>query len=180
MATIITIRVPARNERLPAMMDSMDWTGWATFGFVATVALTATMVAAQSVGLSRMDIPLMLGTIVSGDPDRARVAGLVVHLVNGQLFALMYVAAFAQIGTATWWLGLLFGLAHGVFALVLVVPLLPGIHPRMESSRAGLHLPASLEPPGAFSLNYGRETPLVALIAHAAYGAILGAFISPQ
>src|ERR687888_175641 len=142
----------------------MDWTGWATFGFVATVALTAIMVVAQSFGLSRMDIPLMLGTIFSGDPDRARVAGLFVHLVNGQVFALMYVAAFAHIGRATWWLGLGFGLAHGLFALVLMVPALPGVHPRMESSRAGLHLPAALEPPGALSLNYGRETPLVTLL----------------
>jgi hypothetical protein len=158
----------------------MDWTGWATFGFVATVALTAIMVVAQSIGLSRMDIPLMLGTIFSADPDRARVAGLVVHLVNGQVFALVYVAAFAHMGTATWWLGLLFGLAHGFFALALVVPILPGLHPRMESSRAGLHLPASLEPPGPFSTNYGRETPVVTLIAHAAYGLLLGVFISPH
>jgi hypothetical protein len=158
----------------------MDWTGWATFGFVATVALTAIMVASQSVGLSRMDVPLMLGTIFTADPDRARVAGLLVHLVNGQVFALMYVAAFAHLQMATWWLGLLFGLAHGVFALALIVPVLPGVHPRMESSRAGLHLPASLEPPGAFSLNYGRETPVVTLIAHAAYGLILGALITPH
>lgn len=158
----------------------MDWSGWATFGFVATVALTAIMVGAQTIGLSRMDVPLMLGTIVAADPDRARIAGLLVHLANGQVFALLYVSAFAHIGWTHWWLGLLFGLAHGLFALALLVPALPGVHPRMESSRAGLHLPASLEPPGAFSLNYGRETPLVTLLAHAAYGAILGAFIRPM
>lgn len=158
----------------------MDWTGWATFGFVATVALSAITVTAQSIGLSRMDIPFMLGSIFTGDPDRARIAGLFVHLVNGQIFALVYVAAFAQIGWASWWLGLAFGLAHGVFALVLIVPFLPAVHPRMESARAGLHLPSALEPPGPFSLNYGRETPLVALIGHAAYGAILGGFITPH
>jgi hypothetical protein len=127
-----------------------------------------------------MDIPLMLGTIFSADPDRARVAGLAVHLLIGQVFALAYVAAFAHIGWSAWWLGLLFGFGHGVFALVLLVPVLPGVHPRMESSRAGLTLPASLEPPGAFSLNYGRETPLVTLVAHAAYGVILGTFITPH
>ena len=158
----------------------MDWTGWATFGFVATVALTAITVTAQTIGLSRMDIPFMLGSIFSADPDRARVAGLFVHLINGQIFALVYVAAFAHIGWSAWWLGLLFGLAHGVFALALVVPVLPGVHPRMESPRAGLHLPSALEAPGAFSLNYGRETPLVTLIGHAVYGLILGAFISPH
>lgn len=39
----------------------MDWTGWATFGFGATVALTAVLVTAQLSGLTRMDIPMLLG-----------------------------------------------------------------------------------------------------------------------
>jgi hypothetical protein len=35
-----------------------------------------------------------------------------------------------------------------------------------------------LEPPGFLALNYGYETPVAVLIAHLAYGAILGAFYS--
>ncbi len=53
----------------------MDWSGWALFGFAATLALTAIMSGAQMAGLSRMDIPFMLGTMVSAKPDAARVAG---------------------------------------------------------------------------------------------------------
>jgi len=109
----------------------MDWTGWATFGFAATVVLTSIMVASQLLGLSRMDLPLMLGTIFVESPDRARVVGFLLHLVNGQVFALLYAAAFALIGRATWWLGALFGLIHGLAALTMLVPLLPGMHPRM-------------------------------------------------
>src|SRR5439155_5490750 len=109
----------------------MDWTGWATFGFAATVVLTSIMVASQLLGLSRMDLPLMLGTIFVESPDRARVVGFLLHLVNGQVFALLYAAAFALIGRATWWLGALFGLTHGLAALTILVPLLPGMHPRM-------------------------------------------------
>ena len=157
----------------------MDWAGWATFGFVATVFLTGIMVASQLLGLSRMDIPMMLGTIVVEDPDRARVVGFVIHLINGQIFALLYTVAFALIGRAEWWLGALFGLAHGVAALTVIVPLLPGIHPRMASERAGPELDAVLEPPGPFGLNYGRETPVFTLVAHVVYGALLGTFISP-
>jgi len=82
----------------------MDWAGWATFGFVATVLLTGIMVASQLLGLSRMDLPLMLGTILVESPDRARVVGFFIHLANGQVFALLYAAAFALIGWATWWL----------------------------------------------------------------------------
>jgi hypothetical protein len=76
----------------------------------ATVALTGIMVLAQVAGLSRMDIPMMLGTMFFEDPDRARVVGFLVHLVNGQLFALLYAGAFAALEIATWWLGALFGL----------------------------------------------------------------------
>ena len=157
----------------------MDWAGWATFGFVATVILTGIMVASQLLGLSRMDLPLMLGTFVVGDPDRARVVGFLIHLVNGQVFALLYAAAFALIGRAEWWLGAVFGLVHGLAALTVIVPLLPGIHPRMSSERSGPDLDAVLEPPGAFGLNYGRETPLFTLVAHVVYGTLLGTFLSP-
>ena len=53
----------------------MDWQGWALFGLLATTALTAVMIAAQLAGLTRLDLPLVLGTLLTEDPDRARVAG---------------------------------------------------------------------------------------------------------
>ena len=158
----------------------MDWAGWATFGFVATVILTGIMVASQLLGLSRMDLPLMLGTLFTEDPDRAGVVGFMVHLANGQVFGLVYAGAFALIGTATWWLGALFGLVHGLAALTLIIPLLPGIHPRMASERSGPDLRAVLEPPGPLGLNYGRETVLFTIAAHVAYGAMLGGFLNPR
>jgi hypothetical protein len=157
----------------------MDWGGWATFGLGATAALTAIMLAAEVAGLSRMDLPMMLGTMFSEVPDRARVLGFFVHLVNGQLFALLYAAAFSLLGLATWWLGAAFGLFHGFVALSVIVPLLPGAHRRMASERGGPRLDAVLEPPGFFALHYGRETPAVALAAHVLYGGLLGAFLTP-
>jgi hypothetical protein len=157
----------------------MDWWGWATFGFVATVVLTVIMVAAQLVGLSRMDIPMMLGTMFVESPDLARVIGFLVHLINGQAFALLYAAAFALIGRATWWLGALFGLVHGFAALTVIIPYLPGIHPRMASARSGPDVRATLEPPGPLALNYGTQTPVFTLIAHVVYGTLLGAFLKP-
>lgn len=159
---------------------NMDWQGWITFGFVATVALTGTTAAAQIAGLSRMDMPMMLGTMVTSRPERARAAGLVLHLVNGQFFALLYASAFASIGRATWWIGLTFGVLHGIAALVVVIPFLPGVHPRMAADRSGPALTATLEPPGLLALNYGVQTPAVALVAHALYGLILGMFLGPR
>jgi hypothetical protein len=157
----------------------MDWAGWAVFGIAATVTLTGIMVAAQLAGLSRMDIPLMLGTMFTDRPERARLVGFLVHVVNGQIFALGYAAAFTILDRATWWLGALFGAWHGVAALVVLVPLAAGVHPRMATGRSGPELVAVLEPPGLLALNYGRETPIVALVAHVTFGAILGTFLTP-
>jgi hypothetical protein len=158
----------------------MDWQGWATFGFVATVVLTGTMATAQMAGWSRMDLPLILGAVLTGKPELARVLGLLIHLVNGQIFALLYASAFAAIGYARWWMGLAFGLVHGTAALTVVIPFLPGAHPRMASERSGPDLTAALEPPGLLALNYGKQTPIVTLIGHALYGLILGAFLGPR
>lgn len=152
----------------------MDWAGWALFGLLATTVLTAVMIAAQLGGLSRLDLPLILGTVVTPDPDRARVAGFLIHLVVGQAFALGYAASFALLGRATWWIGGLLGLLHGAIALMALLPTLAGIHPRMASNRAGPESAAVLEPPGLLGLNYGPQTPLVAMAAHLAYGIALG------
>ena len=157
----------------------MDWQGWATFGFGATVALTAVLVASQLMGLTRMDIPMMLGTVFVGDQDKARVIGFFMHLVFGQGFALLYASAFSVLGDSTWWLGGLFGALHGFAAITLIVPSLPGVHPRMASQRSGPSAKNVLEPPGLFGLNYGSATALVTLVAHVFYGAILGIFLSP-
>jgi hypothetical protein len=152
----------------------MDWSGWALFGLIATTALTAVMIAAQLAGLSRLDLPLVLGTAVTADPDRARVVGFFIHLGFGQAFAFGYAATFALVGRATWWLGALLGLLHAAVALTVLLPLLPGVHPRMASHRAGLLSRAVLEPPGLLGLNYGIQTPAVAIAAHLVYGTMLG------
>jgi hypothetical protein len=158
----------------------IDWGGWAVFGLLATAALTVVLMSAQLSGLTRMDLPLMLGTLFATDPDRARVYGFFIHLLNGQVFALFYAATFALLGRASVALGAELGLLHAAVALTILVPLLPGVHPRMASSRAGPS-PAGprLEAPGLLGRNYGRETVIVTVMAHVAYGAMLGLLLRP-
>jgi hypothetical protein len=156
----------------------MDWAGWALFGLVATAVLTAALIAAQLAGLTRLDLPLVLGTLVTEDPDRARVLGFVMHLCAGQGFALGYAAAFALLHRATWWIGALFGILHVGIALTVLLPLLPGVHPRMASERAGPASTAVLEPPGLFGLNYGLQTPAVTVVVHIMYGVVLGLLLN--
>lgn len=156
----------------------MDWAGWALFGLIATAALTAIMITAQLAGRTRLDLPLVLGTIVTEDPDRARVAGFFIHLVVGQGFALGYALTFALLDRAGWWIGALLGLLHAAVALTVLVPLLAGVHPRMASHRAGPASTAVLEPPGLFAFNYGVQTPVVTVAAHLAYGFVLGLLLT--
>jgi hypothetical protein len=152
----------------------VDWAGWALFGLLATAILTVAMIAAQLAGRTRLDLPLLLGTMLTEDPDRARVVGFFVHLAIGEGFAFGYAAGFALLGTATWWLGALFGLVHVAVALTILVPLLPGVHPRLASERAGPAAGVVLEPPGLLALNYGSQTPTVAIVSHLAFGIALG------
>ena len=156
------------------MAVGSDWSGWAVFGLLATTGLTAVMISAQMAGLTRMDLPLVLGSILTADPDRARAVGFFLHLAAGQGFALGYAATFALLHVATWWLGALLGLLHAVVAMTVLLPLLPGVHPRMASQRAGPASTAVLEPPGLLALNYGVQTPSVTVVAHLAYGVVLG------
>jgi hypothetical protein len=158
----------------------MDWAGWALFGVVATTALTAVMITAQLAGVTRLDLPLVLGTLVIEDPDRARVAGFFIHIVVGQGFAFGYAATFALLDRATWWLGSVLGLLHAAVALTVLVPLLAGVHPRMATGRAGPASTAMLEPPGLLGLNYGAQTPVVTVLAHVAYGVALGLLLQPR
>jgi uncharacterized membrane protein YagU involved in acid resistance len=156
----------------------MNWRDWLLWSFVATLALTTVMAGSQGLRLTRMNLPYMLGSAFTPNRDRANVIGFVVHLLNGWIFSLAYVAAFRSWGRATWWAGAAIGLVQALFVLTVVVSLLPSFHPRMASEQTGPTITRQLEPPGFLALNYGYQTPVSVLIAHLIYGAILGAFYS--
>jgi hypothetical protein len=145
------------------------------WGLVATVVLSTLMAGAQGLGLSRMSLPLMLGTALTADHTRALLAGFALHFASGWVFALFYAFLFEDWGRASWWLGTATGLAHGLAVLTLLMPVLPAVHPRMASESRGPEPTKALEPPGFLALNYGRQTPVVTLLAHMTYGGILGA-----
>ena len=146
------------------------------WGFGATIVLTTITIASQSLGLTRIDIPFIVGTMFTADRDRAKVIGVVLHVINGWLFAIVYALFFKYMRAPTWWFGALIGCVQGTFVVVVLLPVLPGVHPRMVSDFRGPEPTRLLEPPGFLATNYGRYTPLVTVLAHALYGAILGAF----
>jgi hypothetical protein len=144
-------------------------------GLLGTVVLTTALRGASELGLTRIDLPFLLGTAVTEDRTRAKVIGYALHFVFGVLFALAYYAVFAVIGRSGVVLGALLGLIHALFAgVALVNILLPAVHPRMGTGFDAAGSAPLLEPPGFMLVNYGRETPLAMIASHIVYGAIVG------
>ena len=101
------------------------------------------------------------------------------HLVNGLIFALGYALLFELLGRSDWWVGAAAGAIHGALALVILLPMLQDVHPRMAAEDQGPDPTPMLQPPGFLALNYGKRTPLVTVVAHIVYGAIVAAAYPP-
>lgn len=148
-------------------------------GLLGTLILTSMLRAASELGLTRMDIPFLLGTAVSENRVHAKAIGYGIHVVFGLVFALAYWTVFAVVDESGWLFGAVLGLLHGVFATTtLVNVLLPLVHPRMATSLTAADQAPLLESPGFLMLNYGHATPAVTLAGHVAYGATVGGLVS--
>jgi hypothetical protein len=146
-------------------------------GLLGTLVLTTMLRAAAELGVTRMDIPFLLGTALTESRIRAKAVGYLLHFVFGLVFALLYGVVFAVVDEAGVLLGSALGLLHGLFAsTALVNVLLPVVHPRMGTGFAAAGSAPLLEPPGFLLLNYGRQTPVVTVLGHVLYGAIVGGF----
>ncbi|HVL69366.1 MAG TPA: hypothetical protein VM364_19065 [Vicinamibacterales bacterium] len=152
----------------------MNVTSIVLWGFVATIALTTIMAVSHGVGLTRISIPFLLGTIITPNRDRALVTGVAFHIINGWMFAFLYAAILEAFGRTDAWIGAGIGFAQALFVLAVGMPLLPGVHPRMVSEYYGPTPNRRLQPPGFMALNYWRQTPIVTIAAHVVYGAIIG------
>ncbi|MBJ6118191.1 hypothetical protein JAO76_08315 [Pontibacter sp. BT310] len=148
------------------------------WGFAATLVLTVLLSASRPLGLTRMDLPFMLGTLFTSNRNNAPWLGFMAHLLMGWFFALIYGAAFESTGIASWWFGAAIGLVHGAFVLTVGLQIMNYIHPRMARPYQGPTPTRQLEPPGFLALNYGKGTPLITLLGHLVYGGILGTFYS--
>lgn len=146
------------------------------WGFIATLVLTTILSASQGLRQTRMSVPMMLGTLISGNLDRVKSYGFVLHFLNGWLFSVLYGLVFEALNRTAWWIGATLGLVHGLFLLAVLLPVLPSIHPRMAGEYQQPQPTALLEPPGFMGLHYGVRTPFTTLAAHLVYGAILGVF----
>ena len=146
------------------------------WGFIATIVLSVIMAASRPLGMSRLDLPFLLGTMVTPNRNKAPWIGFFMHLIMGWLFAMIYGVAFESTGWHTWWFGVIAGFVHSLAVLTVGLELMSFMHPRMANPAHGPTPTKQLQPPGFFARNYGSATALVTIVSHMIYGAILGYF----
>lgn len=149
-------------------------------GLAATVVMTALMTMAASTGMSKMPpMPMVMGSMMSGDPDRARRIGTLLHVgvMGTVVFGLVYAALFASFGSASLLTGVAIGGAHGLIVGAVGMPMMPVLHPRMEHRAGAAPLEISggtvqLTAPGFFGINWGGMTPMGLVVGHIVYGIV--------
>lgn len=158
-------------------------------GFVATLVMTAMMQMAARAGMTDMPpMPLVMGSMMSGDRKKATAVGGMLHFVvmGAVVFGIIYGSLFTAFDDDSWWVGVLIGLVHALIAGVMFMPMMPKMHPRMSVQPVGVGTrhdggtvaidergEVEVAAPGVLGKNWGGMTPVGFLMGHAAYGLVL-------
>ncbi|MBW6455243.1 MAG: hypothetical protein K0A98_05110 [Trueperaceae bacterium] len=106
-------------------------------GVLGTLAMTMLMVMAPRMGMPKMDMLGMLGTMVAPPGGAAQALGGVMHLMMGAILAVFYALAWSWgLGSPNWAGGALLGAVHGVVA-AMMMPVMTRMHPRKPESAGG-------------------------------------------
>jgi hypothetical protein len=142
----------------------MNIIGAIVAGLVGTVVISMLMAMGPRMGMPKMAIWEMLGSMFSKEGNVG--LGWVMHFMMGVVFAIIYAALWAAgIGSATWVGGVVFGAVHW-----LIVGLVMGGVPMMHVGiKAG-----TIQAPGVYMLNAGGMMAFVGgLIGHVLYGLVV-------
>ncbi|MBI5354035.1 MAG: hypothetical protein HZB50_15440 [Chloroflexi bacterium] len=134
-------------------------------GIVATIVFTMILMMAPKMGMPKMDIVSLLGSMFSAKPNP--VLGWMMHLMMGVIFALIYAFLWSSgVGAATWVGGLIFGAVHW-----LIVGMAMGMIPMMHVGiRSG-----TVQAPGLWMTGNGGGVMafMGGLIGHMIFGAVV-------
>jgi hypothetical protein len=158
-------------------------------GLVATLVMTAMMQMASRTGMTDMPpMPLVMGSMMSGDRKTATAIGAMLHFVmmGTVVFGIIYGSLFAAFDDDSWWIGLSIGVVHALIAGVMFMPMMPKMHPRMSVQPVGVGTPddgrtvavddrgeVAVAAPGVLGKNWGTMTPIGFVMGHAVYGLVL-------
>jgi len=141
----------------------MNIIGAIVAGLAGTVVISMLMAMAPKMGMPKMAIWEMLGTMFSKEGNVG--LGWVMHFMMGVIFAIIYAALWvAGIGSATLLSGVVFGVVH-----FLIAGLMMGGVPMMHAGiKAG-----TVQAPGVLMLNSGAMGFMGGLVGHAVYGLVV-------
>lgn len=154
-AAIILILLAAISwKSAPAIGKSIVWGGIA--GAIATVGLEAVRLTGYKLGYMPGNMPRLMGVLLLnrfalGPSFASDLAGWAYHFWNGASFGIIYALIF---GASRRWPGILYGILVGFGFLVSPVVLSLGV--------------------GYFGLQFSIGFPITVLMAHVAFGALLG------
>ena len=142
----------------------MNILGAIVAGIVGTIVMTTVMMIAPQMGMPKMDIVGMLGSMFSRDSNRP--LGMALHLMMGIVFAIVYALLWnAGIGAVTLLWGVIFGIVHWLIAGAMM----GGVSMMHAGVKAG-----AVEAPGIYMMNNGGMMAFVGgLIGHVIFGLVV-------
>ncbi len=142
----------------------MNALGAIVAGLAGTIVMSMVMAMAPLMGMPKMDIVGMLGSMFAKDGNTA--LGWMMHLMMGIVFALMYAVLWSlHIGAATLVFGALFGIGHWLIAGLIM----GGVPMAHAGVKAG-----AVQAPGVYMMNNGGIMAFMGgLIGHVVYGLVV-------
>lgn len=146
---------------------AISWPGAVVWGVAATAAFTLFSLMGRAMGMTRMDLLDLLGSMVApAGSGTAKAIGLVMHHANGAILAVAWAYGAALFGLpATWWTALAWGVVLTLLALLMMTTI-GAVHPAMRRGEQ--------DDPGPAATNFGILTPAGSLAGHLVYGLVLG------
>src|SRR5574341_106765 len=132
-------------------------------GVVASLVFSMILAMAPKMGMPKMDIVSLLGSMFSAKTNLA--LGWMMHLMMGVIFALIYAFLWSLgIGAATWVWGLIFGAVHWLIVGV-VMGMIPMMHVGIKSG--------AVQAPGLWMTNNGGFMAFMGgLVGHIIFGIV--------
>ena len=134
-------------------------------GLVATIVFTMILMMAPKMGMPKMDIVSLLGSMFSAKSNQ--ILGWMMHLMMGVVFALIYAFLWSNgIGAATWTFGLVFGAIHWLI-VGMAMAMIPMMHVGIKSG--------AVQAPDLWMTGNGGGVMafMGGLVGHAIFGAVV-------
>ena len=91
-------------------------------GSTGRMAMLLLIYGGPLLGLPRIDLVSMLGSLAAPNKQDAVTLGGAIHFSMGIFFAMLYAGLWSiGIGSPTWWWGLIFGTIHGLLLILILL-----------------------------------------------------------